>query len=173
MFKRIKRKIYIGIFLLLILVLTACDTPGANSNIDEGKSNIVDNITNQQWLEDIDYLQKELPKKHKNIYHTLKKEDFNKEISDLKNRISELEGYEIKYELSKIIANIGDAHTFLDPGFTQNEKLYPLITAWYGGELRVIGTHKKYKNFIGKELIGINNIPIEDIMKKSKLTNLP
>lgn len=39
MFKRIKRKIYIGIFLLLILVLTACDTPGANSNIDEGKYN--------------------------------------------------------------------------------------------------------------------------------------
>lgn len=125
-----------------------------------------ENITNQQWLEDIDYLQKELPKRHKNIYHTLKKEDFKKEISNLKNRISELEGYEIKYELSKIIANIGDAHTFLDPGFTQNEKLYPLITAWYGGELRVIGTHKKYKNFIGKELIGINNISIEDIMKK-------
>jgi hypothetical protein len=160
-FSEIKKYIWI-ITMILSMLLYGC-TPGAGevSGIDASKS-----LRIQKWLEDIDYLHKNLPLKHINAYHSIKKEDFDKEIEDLKNDVPKLEDFDIKCRLAQIVASIGDAHTSLNLS-SDNSLSYPLTIRWFGEELRVIAADKAHKAILGKKLTHINDIPINELMRKT------
>ena len=123
-------------------------------------------LTATQWIEDIDYLNENLPKFHRNLFHDLKEEDFNKEIQNLKNNLSELNDDEITIRLAQIIAMVGDAHTSLHLDFIQNT--YPIRLEWFEDDLRVIGTTILNQNLLGKKLVSINGFPVSVILEKIK-----
>lgn len=160
-FSEIKKCIWI-ISVILSMLIYGC-TPGVGevSGIDASKS-----LRIQKWLEDIDYLHKNLPLKHIDAYNSIKKEDFDKEIEELKNDVPKLEDFDIKCRLAQIVASIGDAHTSLNLS-SDNSLSYPLTIRWFGEELRVIAADKAYKAILGKKLTHINDIPINEIMKKT------
>ncbi len=120
----------------------------------------------QNWIDDIDYMQTNLPQIHKNLYHSIKKEDFDKAIFDLKNDVPKFKDYEIECRLAQIVASIGDAHTSLYLNFDYSST-YPLKVWWFGEDLRVIKTDREHKDILSAKLTQINGIPISEIAKKT------
>ncbi|MFL0248337.1 hypothetical protein [Candidatus Clostridium stratigraminis] len=161
MAKLIKKKGCLLVIIALVVVLTGCNSHYKKVTSEKYSSN----ISTKQWIEDIDYLSKNLPKVHKSLYHSIKKEDFNKEIQSLKNDVPKLKDYEIKCRLSQIVASIGDAHTSLNLGFN-NSNTYPLVLRWYNEDLRIVAADKEHKDILGKKLVSINSVAIDEIIKK-------
>lgn len=163
MIEVIKHKLCILIVMLFIISLTGC-------SFDSKQVTSVDtnDISVQQWREDINYLSENLPKDHINIYHSITKENFDKEILDLKNDVGKLKSYQIKCRLAQIVASVGDAHTSLNLNFN-NSSTYPIGIQWFNEDLRVVTTDKAHKDILGKKLTSINGISIDKVMKKTDL----
>lgn len=122
------------------------------------------NISKKQWLEDITYLQNNLPKVHKNLFFNISSNSFNKEINDLKENLNQLNSDEITIHIMKIIASVGDAHTGI-MNYKSNDifpfTIYKFKDGYYLTEIDDI-----YKDQLGKKVLKIDNIPIEDIINK-------
>lgn len=149
-------------FLLLIIIIISC----CNKNIDNSK------LQNAQWNDDINLLVDTLVKNHPNLYDNITKDDFYKRVDDIKKDIPKLSDAEIRLRLKQIVASIGDAHTLI---FSKTdlricsdyqENVYPIILNWFGNELRVTEVTNKYNKILGKKLIKINKVPIQNVMEK-------
>ncbi len=158
-------KLVLVIFLLSFLIEGCMSLKNKEvSNHINSKQNTTKTLTTKQWLEDIDYLNENLPKNHINLYYKTSKNDFQKQINELKTEIPKLNDMQIKFKLKQIVASVGDAHTSMN--LDNPEKYYCVGTWWFGNDLRVVSINKEYKDILGMNLIAINNIPIDEILNK-------
>lgn len=65
----------------------------------------------ERWREDVRFYAAELPKRHKNLFFQLPKEDFEREVKNLEARVPKLSDGEIAVEIMRISARVGDGHT--------------------------------------------------------------
>ncbi|MBU5483753.1 S41 family peptidase [Clostridium sp. MSJ-11] len=114
-----------------------------------------------KWIEDIDLLALELPKKHKNLFFHKKEREFYEEIKGLKNNIDYYDSYEIAVNLGKIVASFRDAHTSLS---LPVRLLYPIELYWFKDGIYVIHTLEEYKEILSCKITHINNIDIEEVI---------
>ncbi|MBZ9624146.1 S41 family peptidase [Clostridium sp. FP2] len=121
----------------------------------------MDSNRNTRWLEDINFLSRELSLKHKNLFFQKNKEDFFKEIDSLKTDIESLSNYEIKLEIAKIVASMGDAHTYVPLNINL---LLPLELYWFADGIYVIVAPQQYKEILYRKIIKINNIDMEEVI---------
>ncbi|WP_315120155.1 S41 family peptidase [uncultured Clostridium sp.] len=120
---------------------------------------------NGKWVNDITYLEEQLPKRHKNLFFKVKKEDFYIDMDELKNKVNDYSDEEIKVQLSKIIASIGDGHTMVYPNI---ETIYPLKLYWFKEGIYVIDAPEEYKNTINLKLDKINGKDISEVLELLK-----
>ena len=88
-------------------------------------------LSKEQWQKDLQYLAKELPRRHKNAFHTVSREQFERAVAELSAAIPSLQDHEIQVGLMKIVAMVGDAHTELS-GFGGTFRRFPLNLYWFG-----------------------------------------
>src|ERR1700693_207404 len=69
----------------------------------------------QRWRADLRFLSLEMPKRHKNLFHSVTREQFDAAISRLDGLIPSLTRNQILVELARIVAMVGDGHTSLSP----------------------------------------------------------
>jgi hypothetical protein len=142
------------ISMILIVVLLICTVSISAAAFSE-----------EEWLEDINYLEKELPTRHKNLFFQLEEKEFENEIEKLKSDLSQLSDLEITLRLAEIFAKIGDTHTALDNTRFLNE-YYPFFLKKFEAGYRVITTDQKYKKILGAKLISINDYSVEELKQK-------
>ncbi|MGH4125168.1 MAG: S41 family peptidase [Clostridium sp.] len=121
----------------------------------------MDSNRDTRWLEDINFFSCELPLKHKNLFFQKSKADFFKEIDSLKRDIESLSDYEIKLQIAKIVASIGDAHTYVPLNINL---LLPLELYWFADGIYVIVAPQQYKEILYCKIIKVNNIDIEEVI---------
>lgn len=157
-----RKRMLIAAILCLVLVLPSCSVQmeNASSNNDTNK------FTNEQWIEDINYLENNLSEKHINVYHTLSKKEYEQKFNELKSEVSKLKDFQIKLRLAQIVASVGDAHTALYLNQDANGKVYPIGVSWFGNNLKVFAIDKSYEKVIGGNLTAINGIPIGNVMSR-------
>lgn len=114
----------------------------------------------EKWVKDIEYLSKQLPKKHKNLFFTLKEEEFNKEIEKLKELVPKINDNEVKVGIYKILANVKDGHT---SAYLDYDKIYPINLYWFKEGMYVINTIHEYKHIMNCKLIKINGKSIDKV----------
>jgi len=108
------------ISVVLLLSLTACSGNGENAMNNSTNRDVVlknDNTNderNRLLAEDIKFFNKELPKRHKNPFSIITKEEFNDLTDQLIDKIDKLSNKQVFVELNKIVASIGDGHTSID-----------------------------------------------------------
>jgi hypothetical protein len=117
-------------------------------------------LTKEQWRQDLQYLAKELSRRHKNAFHTVSKEKFENAVAELDAAIPSLPEHEIQVGLRRIVAMVGDAHTALAPAQTFNR--YPLTLYWFGNDLRVLRTTAEYKRSLGTRVVGIGGLSLAE-----------
>jgi len=128
----------------------------------QAKNDVQLQLTPQQWQQDLQYLAKELPRRHKNAFHTVSREQFEKSVADLAARIPNLQPHEITVGLMRIVASVGDAHTELS-GFGSSFHRFPLNVYWFGKELRVTRIASAYKRGAGARIVQIGDLKIDDV----------
>jgi len=121
-------------------------------------------LSKGQWREDLQYLARELPKRHKSLFHTVSREQFERAVTELDAAIPSLQDHQIIVRMQQIAAKVGDGHTgvHLPPYF----KLYPLGLYWFGHELRVTGTRKEYESALGTRVAKIGTFGIDEVQAR-------
>lgn len=142
------------ISLIVLLVLLVCSISVSASDFSD-----------EEWLEDLNYLENELPARHKNLFFQLKEKEFKNEMSRLKTDLKQLSDLDITLRLAEIFAKIGDTHTAVDNTHFLSE-YYPLFLRKFEDGYRVITTDQQYKEILGAKLISVNNHSIEDLKTK-------
>ena len=118
-------------------------------------------LTSDQWRQDLSYLAKELPQRHKNAFHTTTKEKFDAAVRELDAAIPKLQSHEVIVGLMRIVAMVGDAHTEVSPS-GDNFHRFPLSVYWFGNELRVTRIDSRYKRAAGAKVVAIGETKITD-----------
>jgi hypothetical protein len=120
--------------------------------------------TPEQWTQDLRYFAKEIETKHRNPYHLTPKARFDAEVLALETRIPPMKNYEVVVGLQRLIALIGDGHTFVD-----TSKLYhrlPIEVFWFGDDLRVVRAAPEYKKAIGTKIVRVGWTPIQEVQRR-------
>jgi tetratricopeptide (TPR) repeat protein len=68
-----------------------------------------------RWRADLRFLAAEMPKRHRNLFHSLTREEFDRAVRRLDARIPTLRRHQIILELARLAARVGDGHTNVAP----------------------------------------------------------
>jgi hypothetical protein len=112
------------------------------------------------WREDLQYLAGEIPKRHKNAFHTITQEQFERAVAELDAQIPTLDDAQIALNLSRIAALVGDGHTRVNWHWSYPK--VPLDLFWFGTELRVTRTVAAYRRALGARVVRIGRAPIAE-----------
>ncbi len=115
-----------------------------------------------KWQQDLDYLATELPRLHGNLFFKMPKEDFTRQIDELREKIPQLSDNQIKVGMARIVAQSDDAHTSVNFRSSQ----YPFQLWWMADGIFITATTPDYQKFLRAKLLQIGGTPIEDVLAK-------
>ena len=114
-----------------------------------------------KWVNDIDYLAEELPKRHKNLFFSLDRADFYRETERIKQQVNKWTDDELKVAITGLVASVGDGHTMIYPDF---RVMYPLRLYWFKEGIYVLDASEEYQEAISLKLVTINGKPIDEVL---------
>jgi hypothetical protein len=133
--------------------------------------------TTQQWRKDLQFVARELPKRHRDAFHKITRATFDSAVSALDTRVPTLSDHEIVVGLASIVALVGDGHTRLalpqdpDVGFDRahtvtdpprDSSLYmhnlPVKFALFDDGLFIRAATPEYQNLIGSRVVRIGRL---------------
>jgi len=112
----------------------------------------------EKWRGDLQYLFVELPKRHKNLFFKITRQQFDREIAGIIESIPKLSDPEIKLALRRLTAMIGDPHTRISFNV---EKTYPITLYQFSDGVFVTAATEGYQSALGAKLIKIGGTDIE------------
>lgn len=120
-----------------------------------------------KWREDLRLLAHEMPRLHKNLFHTMTREQFDGAIKKLDERIPSLARHQIIVELMKIVAMVGDGHTSINPFFDPHIgfRYYPVKLYVFKDGLFVRSVARQYAEAVGGRVIRIGRLGAEEAFR--------
>lgn len=114
----------------------------------------------QKWQADLQYLSMEMPKRHKNLFHSMTRGQFDAAVSELNGRIPSLTRNQILVGLARIVAMANDGHTALFPFFNPALGLhrYPVKFYLFEDGLYVQRAAPAYREVVGGKVLRIGNV---------------
>jgi hypothetical protein len=67
------------------------------------------------WREDLAHMAREMSRRHRNLYHSVSRADFDSAVAALDRRIPSLARHQIIVEMARIAAMVGDGQTNITP----------------------------------------------------------
>lgn len=116
-----------------------------------------------RWQKDLNYLKEAIKNKDSYAYDKVGEDEFNNKIDELKEEAANLNDDEIVTRIYEITASIGDAHTKAYKHFT---KASPVQFYYFKDGFYLINTIDEYKDSLYCKLKKINNMDIEEVVKK-------
>ncbi len=114
------------------------------------------------WIEDIEFLAAELPKKHIDPFHSISAAAFGDAAETLTDRVAGLSDAEIGFEVMRLAALIGDAHTRAQVDLSLSA--YPIAVELFDDGLVVIASSPAQKDLLGASLVGVHGVPIDAVI---------
>ncbi len=115
------------------------------------------------WREDLRWMADEMPKRHKNLFHTITRGQFERAVSKLDERIPSLARHQIIVEMARIAAMIGDGHTNIAP--TRDPKIgfraYPVKFYLFQDGLYVRAAAREHADLLGARVLKIGDSPVD------------
>jgi len=116
------------------------------------------NLTKAQWREDLNFLARELPKRHASAFHFITQEHFDSEVAELDRKLDQLNTDEIYVGMDRIANLIGDGHTYIK--VPEDDANLPLDIRRFGDEFRIVAVANGNKNILGARVVKIGDTPI-------------
>jgi hypothetical protein len=115
-------------------------------------------LSKEQWRQDLEFLARELPKRHANAFHFISRERFEAEVAELNGKLDHLNSDGIYVGMDRIANLIGDGHTYIK--VPEDAADFPIDFQRFGDEYRVAATAAGNENAVGARVIKIQNTPI-------------
>ncbi|HWM27500.1 MAG TPA: hypothetical protein VNQ14_03505 [Woeseiaceae bacterium] len=148
-----------GYFALVIFAAT-CAFAGAARAQTQGSP---DAAEIRRWNEDLDFLTREMPSQHPNLFHTVPCEEFYGALDDIRNRLPALTRSQVIVELQRLAASIGDGHTNVSPwrdpevGF----QTLPVIVYRFSGGYYIRAATQEHQALLGARITHIGSHSID------------
>jgi hypothetical protein len=114
----------------------------------------------RQWREDLAYLARELPRRHKNLFHAMRREQFDSALAALDRKLPTLARHQVIVELARIVARVGDGHTNLAP--TRDPKVgfrtYPVKLYFFKDGLFIRSARRDQAELVGAKVVRIGRM---------------
>ena len=118
----------------------------------------------EKWREDLRVLADELPKRHRNLFHAMTREQFDAAVKSLNERIPTLTRNQVIVEFTRIVAMVQDGHTSI-AGLASDPKIgfrsYPLSLYFFKDGLFVITADREHADAVGARVVKIGNATAE------------
>lgn len=135
----------------------------ANSRLSETET--------RKWREDLRFMADEMPKRHKNLFHTMTREQFEAAVKRFDERITSLARHQIIVEMARIVAMVSDGHTGIQ-NFLYDSKVgfryYPIALYLFKDGLFVYAADAHYANAVGGKVVKIGNASAEEAINAVK-----
>jgi hypothetical protein len=115
-------------------------------------------LSTAQWREDLQFIARELPKRHLNAFHSTSRERFEASVADLDRRLPQLDAAQVYVGMLRIVNSVGDGHTHLR--FPVHRDSFPLGIDRFGNDYRVVCSAPSCVKALGARVLGINDTPI-------------
>ncbi len=115
---------------------------------------------------DIQWLARELPRRHRNLFFSLSSADYGKALDDLARRADQLSDVQFAVALAQVVAKLGDAHTSVrvgppSPGFGR----LPVDFYAFSDGLWVTRTGRDFPQLLGARLVRIGDTPADKALE--------
>ena len=121
-------------------------------------------LTAAQWQADVRFLGGELPRRHKNAYHRMKREDFEAAVNALYNAVPTMSEDEIVVGLMKLVAMVHDGHTQLIPRAFVRSGVFPIQLYRFSDGVYVRKAAPAYADVVGAKVLRIGTLGINEAM---------
>jgi hypothetical protein len=119
-----------------------------------------------RWEEDLDCFARELPVRQKDFFMLMPQDKFEREVAELKRQAPQLSDAEIVFQLMRIVASLGVAHTEVSFGSaaeTMTLHSYPVQLQWFSDGLAVVAAASEYQSAIGSRVVRIGSKTPEQV----------
>lgn len=120
------------------------------------------------WREDLAYMAREMARRHKNLYHTIPRAQFDSAVAAVDRRIPSLQRHQIIVEMAKIVALVGDGHTNLAP--TRDPKIgfriLPLKLYWFTDGWFIRSASRSRADLVGAKIVRIGPAAPEEAYRR-------
>jgi len=114
----------------------------------------------EQWRADLQFLARELPKRHPDPWRSTSKMDFDAAVAALDARLPTLDADQAYVGLDQIALMMGDGHTALS--FPEDRADLPLRIGRFGEEFRIVSADRAYAESVGARILQIDGHPIAE-----------
>ncbi|HWT03296.1 MAG TPA: tetratricopeptide repeat protein [Pyrinomonadaceae bacterium] len=125
----------------------------------------------EKWREDLRVLATEMPLRHRNLFHTVKREEFEAAVKSLNERIPQLTRNQVIVEFIRIVAMVKDGHTGV-AGMLWDPKIgfrsYPLSLYFFKDGLFVLTAAPEHAAAVGARVVKIGNKSAEQVYDSIK-----
>ena len=123
-----------------------------------------DSSSVRQWREDLAYLARELPRRHKNLFHTISRQQFDSALGALERKLPGLARHQVIVALARLVALVGDGHTNIAP--TRDPKIgfhtYPVRLYFFKDGLFIRSAAKPVTDLAGAKVIRIGRLTADE-----------
>jgi len=115
-----------------------------------------------KWQNDLAFYQKELQKRHIDVYHKIDKQSFENELNLIYSTVENRTDWEIVVELMRLTRKIGDGHTSVSLANWETH-YFPIEVKKISDQWRVVKVSEEYASVLGATLTKIDGKPIREI----------
>ncbi|MCA1623577.1 MAG: hypothetical protein LC768_04765 [Acidobacteria bacterium] len=118
----------------------------------------------EKWREDLSYMAEQMPRRHKNLFHTMSREQFDVAVKRLYDRIPSLQRHQIIVELARIVAMVEDGHTNLRLAHDPEVRFHtlPVNLYFFKDELFVRTANREYTELLGARIVRVGNVSVDE-----------
>jgi tetratricopeptide (TPR) repeat protein len=130
----------------------------------------VDQAEAERWREDLRHMAREMEARHKNLFHTTTRGQFEGAVRRLHERIPALARHQIVVELARIAASVGDGHTNVAP--TRDPKIgfrtLPFKLYLFGDGLFVRAAERGHAGLLGARVVRVGEATPEEAVARAR-----
>lgn len=119
----------------------------------------------QRFLDDLKYLQAELPARHFNLFAKMTPKKFRSRLENIKSRLDHLDQNGFTNELYKLLKAIGDEHTKVEAAY---EQTFPLTFDTFSEGTFVVRTDRENDHLLYAELLKIDGRSVSKVTRMLK-----
>ncbi len=125
----------------------------------------------RDWAEDLDFFREKYEELHPDPFYFRSEEEFHWELSRLKGEISRLTDEAVSFELCRILAGMGDGHSFVALPDSVRDRGFPVKLRFFGEELCLCsyaGGHEEFAPYLLNRVVSIGGADAAFLRKKAE-----
>lgn len=148
---------------LLVLAALVVLAGPALPRAARGAPAITDTSEVRRWHEDLDFLAREMPARHANLFHAMRRESFDSTLGAIRSKLPTLARHEVIVELMRLAAMAGDGHTNVSPWRDTAVAFHRLPVALYrfADGYHVRAATREHQGLLGAKVVAIGGIAID------------